>query len=301
MFNSYGFEFDSEQISAADLLELAQPHPGATHASVVHKVGTSQYSEYHPIEDLDSVFLRAGDTLSIVTDRRISTILVRVDGAIESSRVLTLPYGSTLSDALEQVTPKAEANTAALQLFRPSVATRQRQMLEVSLRVLERSALTSRSLTMEEAALRGREAEQVLRFIDRARQVRPRGQVVLAGRESVMETLLEDGDVLVVPERRTIVMVHGEVTHPMALAFDSESTVDDYIDLAGGIIQRKGDARVLLLRQDGTFTESKRAKPHPGDEIIVVPTVGTRTLEVTRGITQILFQIAVVAGVVLDI
>ena len=63
-------------------------------------------------------------------------------------------------------------------------------MLEVSLRVLERSALTSRSLTTEEAALRAREAENVLRFVDRARQIRPRGQVVLAGRESVMETLL---------------------------------------------------------------------------------------------------------------
>ena len=95
-------------------------------------------------------------------------------------------------------------------------------------------------------------------------------------------------------------MVHGEVTSPAALVFDSESTVDDYIELAGGIIQRKGDARILLRRQDGTFTESKRARPQPGDEILVVPTVGARTLEVTRGITQILFQIAVVAGVVLD-
>jgi protein involved in polysaccharide export with SLBB domain len=153
---------------------------------------------------------------------------------------------------------------------------------------------------MEEAALRGREAQQVIEFIDRARQVQPRGQIVLAGRESVMDMLLEDGDVLVVPERSTIVMVHGEVTNPTALAYDSSSTVADYIDLAGGIIQRRGDARILLRRQDGTFVESKRARPQPGDEILVVPTVGVRSVEVARGITQILFQIAVVAGVVLD-
>ena len=107
-------------------------------------------------------------------------------------------------------------------------------MLEVSLRVLERSALTSRSMTMEEAALRGREADQIISFIDRARQVEPKGQVVLAGRESVTDTLLEDGDVLVIPERSSIVMVHGEVTHPIAISYDSRSTVDDYVDLAGG-------------------------------------------------------------------
>ncbi len=301
VFNTYGFEFAKREISATDLLQLAHPRPGATHVSVVHKVGTRQFSEYHPIDELDGVFLRAGDELSVVTDRTISTILVRVDGAIDSSRMLTLPYGSTLKDALAGITPKREANPDAVQLFRESVAEQQRRMLELSLRVLERQALTSRSMTSEEAALRAREAEQIVRFIDRAREVRPRGQVVLAGRESAMETLLQDGDVLVVPERSTIVMVHGEVTRPTAVVWDSESTVADYVELAGGTSQRRGDARILLLRQDGTFVESKRAKPRPGDEILVLPTVGARNIEIARGISEILFQIAVVARVALDL
>ena len=301
VFNSYGFEFADGEISAEELLRLAHPLPGATHVSVVHKVGTRQFSEYHPIEELESVFLRAGDELSVVSDRTISTILVRVDGAIDSSRVLTLPYGSTLEDALADVTPKPEANPDAIQLFRPSVAERQRNMLEVSLRVLEASALTSRSMTSEEAALRAREAQQVTRFIESARKVEPRGQVVLAGRETVMDTLLQDGDVLIIPERSSIVMVHGEVTQPTAIAYDSRSTVADYVELAGGATQRRGDARVLLLRQDGTFVESDRVRPEPGDEIFVLPTVGAKNMEVARGISQILFQIAVVARVALDL
>jgi protein involved in polysaccharide export with SLBB domain len=301
VFNRYGFEFESSNISARELLRLAHPKPSATHVSVVHKNGTEQFSDYYAVDELDEVFLQSGDELAVVTDRRIATILVRVDGAIDSSRVLTLPYGSTMKDALAQVTPKPEATPAAVQLFRKSVAERQRVMLEVSLRVLERSALTSRSMTMEEAALRGREADQVIEFIDRARQVQPKGQVVLAGRESVMDTLLEDGDVLVIPERSSIVMVHGEVTHPMAISYDSRSTVNDYVKLAGGTIQRSKDTRILLVRQDGTFAENGRARPDPGDEIIVLPKVGVRSLEVTRGITQILFQIAVVAQVALSL
>jgi protein involved in polysaccharide export with SLBB domain len=301
VFNRYGFEFKDSKISAQDLLRLARPKPSATHVSVVHKSGTQQFSDYHAVDGLEGVFLQSGDEVSVVTDRRIATILVRIDGAIDSSRVLTLPYGATMQDALEQVTPKPEAMPDSVQLFRRSVAERQRSMLEISLRVLERSALTSRSMTMEEAALRGREADQIVEFIDRARQVQPKGQVVLAGRESVMDTLLEDGDVLVIPERSSIVMVHGEVTHPMAISYDSGSTVDDYVKLAGGTIQRSKDTRILLVRQDGTFAESGRARPNPGDEIIVLPRVGVRSLEVTRGITQILFQIAVVAQVALNL
>jgi protein involved in polysaccharide export with SLBB domain len=301
VFNRFGFEFASEQIHAEEVLALARPMPGATHVSVVHKVGTRQFSEYHAIDELDSVYLRSGDQMSVVSDRTIATILVRVDGAIDSTRVLTLPYGSTIDDALAQIRPKPEASTNAVQLFRESVAERQREMLELSLRVLEANALTSRSMTAEEAALRTREAAQITNFIDRARQVQPRGQVVLAGRESVRTTLLEDGDVLIIPERSSIVMVHGQVTRPSAITYDSKSDISDYVELAGGTIQRQDDARILLLRQNGTVVENERATPEPGDEILVLPTVGARKLEVARGISEILFQIAIVASVVLDL
>ncbi len=301
VFNSYGFEFMAPFISAAEVLALARPAPGATHVSVINRRGTDQFAEYHPIDELENVLLYSGDELAVVTDRHVSTVLVRVDGAIDSSRMLTLPYGSRLRDALQQISPRPEAKMEAIQLYRESVAERQRQMLDVSLRVLETQALTSRSTTSEEAALRAREAEQVLQFVERARSVEPRGQVVLAGREGAMDTLLENGDVLVVPERSSMIMVHGEVTQPTAIAYDSGSRVTDYVELAGGTTQRRRATRVLLIRQDGTFIEDRRALPEPGDEILVLPNVGTRNAELARGISQILFQLAVVARVALDL
>jgi protein involved in polysaccharide export with SLBB domain len=301
VFNSYGFEFTTPAISAAEVLALARPAPGATHVSIIHRRGTLQFGEYHPIDALDDVMLLSGDEMAVVTDRHVSTILVRVDGAIDSSRMLTLPYGSRLRDALALISPLPEANIDAIQLYRESVAERQRQMLDVSLRVLETQALTARSTTSEEAALRAREAEQVLQFVERARAVEPRGQVVLAGREGAMDALLESGDILVIPERSALVMVHGEVTQPNAIAYDSRSSVADYVELAGGTTQRRRATRVLLLRQDGTFVEDRRARPEPGDEILVLPSVGTRNAELARGISQILFQLAVVARVALDL
>lgn len=301
VFNNYGFEFTSALMPAEELLALARPRPGATHVSVIHKSGTEQFGEYHAIDELDNVYLSSGDEMAVVADRTLRTILVRVDGAVESSRVLTLPYGARLREALALIDPMPQANVEAVQLFRESVRERQRQMIDVSLRVLETLALTSRSTTSEEAALRAQEAEQVTQFIERARQVEPRGQIVLAGRETAMDTLLEDGDVIMIPEESALVMVHGEVTQPSAIAYDSRSRVEDYIELAGGTTQRKRDARILLLRQDGTFVEDKRARPKPGDEILVLPTVGTRNVEVARGLSQILFQLAVVARVALDL
>jgi len=307
VFNGYGFEFASDQISAADVLKLARPKPGATHVSVVHKVGIQQVAEYHPIGQLEGVMLSAGDELSVVSDRTIATILVRVDGAIDSSRVLTLPYGSRLEDALALVKPKPEARMEAVQLFRNSVKERQREMLEVSLRLLETAALTARSATSEEAALRSQEAALVTRFVERARAVEPKGQVVLGDRSTAMSTLLEDGDVLFVPEESSIVMVHGEVTLPSAIAYDPRSSVSDYVRLAGGTVNKDSSSRILLIRQNGTIVDDtgrawySSVRPNPGDEILVLPKVETKSIEVTRGITQILYQLAIAAKVALDL
>ena len=300
VFSAYGFEFAGESIPVAELLKLARPRPTATHLSIVHKAGITQVGEYHSIDSLDGVMLSAGDEVSVVADRSVASILVRVDGAIDSSRVLTLPYGSRLRDALALVKPKPEAQPEAVQLYRRSVAERQKEMLEVSLRVLESSALTARSATSEESALRAQEAALIERFVAKARTVEMRGQVVLSDRSAAKDTLLEDGDVLFVPEQSSIIMVHGEVTIPRAIAYDSDSTVADYVRMAGGAMQRDAYSRVLLMRQDGTFADSPRAKPRPGDEILVLAKVGTRNIEVTRGITQILYQLAIAAGVILD-
>lgn len=301
VFNAYGFEFRGDRIAVAEILKLARLKPGATHASILHKSGTVQTGEYHSVKELDAVTVAAGDEISIVADRSPGTILVRVDGAVASTRVLTLPYGSKLSDALAQIEPMPTAQLSALQLFRTSVAQRQKEMLEISLRALETNALTARSATREEASLRTQEAALVSRFVQRAREIQPRGQVILGNREKAGEIVLEDGDVLHVPEKSSIVMVHGEVTQPQAIAYDSRSTVSDYLRLAGGTTQKRSNARVLLIRQDGTFEDSTRAKPRPGDEIMVLPEVGSRSVEVTRGITQILYQIAIAAKVALDL
>lgn len=301
VFNAFGFEFEGDQVPASQILAFARPRPGATHISITRRVGTRQFGEYHPIDQIEGVMLAAGDLVAVVSDRTVETILVRVDGAIESSRVLTLPYGAKLRDALDLVRPNPQAQPDAVQLYRNSVAERQKEMLELSIRVLETYALTARSSTSEEASLRAREAQQITSFIERARAVQPRGQVVLAGRETVMDTLLEDGDVLVIPERSSIVMVHGEVTQPSAIAFDSRSSVLDYVRLAGGATQRDRNARILLLRRDGTFVDDVRAMPEPGDEILVLPKVASKNIEVARGITQILYQLAIAAKVVIDL
>ena len=301
VLNPYIFEFARPQVPATELLAVARPRPGATHLSIVRKVGAQRRSEYHPIANAAQVTIEDGDEVTLTSDKYPGTILVRIEGAHLGERTLVLPYGAKLSDAMQRLKPAQQSNAAAVQLFRRSVAVRQRELIETSLRSLETYALTARSATSEEAALRGREAQQILEFVDRARRVEPRGQVILAQAELAGETLLEDGDIIRVPETSNMVMVSGEVLFPNALVFDRSASVETYVQRAGGYNQGADKARVMVVRQDGSVAPAEGTTPQPGDEILVLPKIETKNVELVRGITQIIYQIAVAARIALGL
>ncbi|RVT49456.1 polysaccharide biosynthesis/export family protein [Rubrivivax albus] len=301
VMNPYAFEFEQREIAASDLMALARPKPGATHLSIVRKIGADRRSEYHALARAAGVMIQDGDDVTFTSDKYPGTILVRLEGAHLGERSLVLPYGARLKDALQRLVPAPQANVAALQLYRKSVAQRQKDLLDTSLRGLETYALTARSATSEEAVLRQREGDAILKFVERARMAQPRGQVVLANAANAGETLLEDGDVISVPETSNVVLVGGEVMVPNALVFAEGEEILSYIRRAGGYTQGADEARVIIIRQDGTVVEalpSASTVLRAGDELMVLPKIETKNIEVTRGITQIIYQIAVAAKVV---
>ncbi|MBT9595585.1 MAG: polysaccharide export protein [Vitreoscilla sp.] len=296
VLNPYQFELSKPQITAADLMALASPTPNATHISIIRSIGAERRSEYHPIENAANVVVQAGDEVGVTADKYPATILVRIDGAHLGERSFVMPYGSRLKDVIARLKPAPQANLDALQLYRRSVAAKQKESLDQTLRSLEVTALTGRSSTMEEANLRKTEAELILQFVERARTIVPKGQVVLASKAQAPETLMEDGDVVRLPERTNLVAVSGEVVFANTLIYTPDFSVDNYVDLVGGYTQRSDRNKTLVLRPDGSIAPSG-AIPGPGDEILVFPKVESKWVEVARGITSILYQLAISAKV----
>ena len=70
---------------------------------------------------------------------------------------------------------------------------------------------------------------------------------------------------------------------------------------AGGYTQGADRAKVLVVRQDGSIITTKDTPLEPGDEVMVMPKIETKSIEVTRGITQIIYQIAIAAKVLFNL
>lgn len=301
VYNAYDFEFDRPEVTVAQALSVAKLKPGATNVSIMRRQGTEYRSEYYPLAQAQNVYIQDGDVLTVTADRYAGTIQVRVEGAHNGAHAIVLPYGAKLSDVLTQLNPNSLAEVEALQLFRPSVAKRQKEMLDISLNKLEEATFNARSSTQEEANLRVKDAELVKQFIAKARQVEPKGQVVL-NPDTFADVILEQGDILRIPERTSVVMVHGEVAFPNGVEFQKNQTAKDYIEKVGGFSQKSNKSKVIVMSQNGkTELVRKGQKIQQGDEILVLPKAQTKGIELTRGITQILYQLAVAAKVALDL
>ncbi|QPF37860.1 polysaccharide export protein [Acinetobacter sp. TTH0-4] len=301
VYNAYDFEFDRPEVTVAQALSVAKLKPGATNVSIMRRQGTEYRSEYYPLAQAQNVYIQDGDVLTVTADRYAGTIQVRVEGAHNGAHAIVLPYGAKLSDVLTQLNPNSLAEVEALQLFRPSVAKRQKEMLDISLNKLEEATFNARSSTQEEANLRVKDAELVKQFIAKARQVKPTGQVVL-NPDTFADLILEQGDILRIPERTSVVMVHGEVAFPNGVEFQKNQTAKDYIEKVGGFSQKSNKSKVIVMSQNGKAELVRKGqKIQQGDEILVLPKAQTKSIELTRGITQILYQLAVAAKVALDL
>jgi protein involved in polysaccharide export with SLBB domain len=311
--NAKRFEFSGTGRSVADLMALAKPQANATHVRVVRNTGPVRNIEYYPLADATRVPLVNGDELEFTADKKPGTITVRVEGEHLSAQEYVLPYGARLGELLRLIQYSERSDRESLQLFRLSVKERQRQMLSTSLKSLETAALTARSGTSDEARLRKEEAELILQWVDRARAIEPSGQVVIAQAEAQSDLLLESGDVLRVPTRDGLVLVSGEVLFPNAVAFDRRMSLDDYVKRAGGYTQNADSARLVIARRDGSFIQANERRflqtaeygseltVRAGDEILVLPRIDVKSRQIWKDLTQILYQIAVSAKVVLGL
>lgn len=308
--NAKRFEFSRTSQTLREVTTVAKPLAQATHARVIRNTGMKKNVEYYALNTAVDVMLMNGDEVEFTADKKPGTITVRVEGEHQSAQEYVLPYGTRMGELLSRIEFSDRSDAKSLQLFRQSVKERQRLALHTALKSLETAALTARSGTSDEARLRTEEASLILQWVERARAIEPRGQVLIAESVERDGLLLENGDVIRVPVRDGLVLVNGEVLFPNAVTHDQRLGIDDYIKRAGGYTQTADSARVLIARRDGSFAEvneersffkSLRNSPvvEAGDEILVLPKIEVKSRQIWKDMTQIIYQIAVSARVIL--
>lgn len=298
--NPFRFELTETKTKGSELAKYAKPLAKISHVGVFGNRKRGPFSIYLEYEDFLKFTLQDGDSLIFNDDLHAQVIDVKVSGSYLGPSYFAVKKSTRLHDLLSHIpiNPKLTDNKS-IYILRKSVAERQKQMLSDSLDRLERSVFTAPASSDGEAAIRAKEAEMVMIFANKARQVEPLGKVIVSENGVTANILLEKGDQVVIPHYTDLINVGGEVLMPQAVVYNPNATVDDYIAWAGGFTDRAEDERISIVRANGTVVFAKNAKIQRGDQILVLPKVDTKTMQAVKDITQIIYQIAVAANVVL--
>ena len=242
--------------------------------------------------------------VKISSQVRANSISISLIGEHKSAQEMVLPWGASLADLLKTVEMTRLSNADAVQLFRQSVADRQYTMLQASLSSLEQTVLTARSNTKESAELRKAEADIILQWVAKARQVQPKGQVLLVAGFDASKIILQQGDKIVIPSKKNLVMIHGEVLFPTAVAYNNKFSIEDFVKQAGGATDDLDEFNVLVMQPNGSFINvndllSKNKAINPGDEIFVLAKPDLKGFQLAKDITELIYQVAMSAAVII--
>jgi protein involved in polysaccharide export with SLBB domain len=259
--------------------------------------------------------LRAFSVVTLATPQLRQNKRVRIEGEVMRPGDYVMPAMSSIDDAIRAaggLTPGAFV--FGTEFTRESVRQTQQENYERVLRNLETelalSNSTQRITSRDEAAAQAGRGAAAVQLIDRLRNIRPTGRIVLQippDTRDLPNLTLEDGDRLFVPSMPTSVGVFGSVFNAGSYLREDGRTLADYLRQAGGPRRGADAGSTFVLRANGTVISNLQERGWsfglsgnfeqlpalPGDTLFVPEELDKTTfVQYAKDWTQILAQFA---------
>jgi protein involved in polysaccharide export with SLBB domain len=206
--------------------------------------------------------------------------IIRVDGQVNQPGLYALKPGETLQDALKTaggVTPSAYLYGARLE--RVSVRAEQARNIANLKQIVRKDVgnLTAKNASTGDAELIQTSIIKGNAILSVLEEYKPDGRLALSlnpNSKNLPPILVEAGDVLFIPTRPNVVSVLGSVSaSQVALAYESDQDLADYIKLAGGYTRGADKSNTYVVRASGEYASNRSwlssLEIYPGDAIFV--------------------------------
>ena len=231
-------------------------------------------------------------------------IEVSISGAVDFPGTYVLNDDATIEDLYQLVGNfKNQAYLKGIILTRDNIRARQIKSIEKSKEDLNKVILTS--------VQKGEGIGDINLIRALSESIEPENLGRLAGdftpkSQGSINTILFDGDTIIVPKNPNAVNVLGEVLNPIAFEYSKKLTITSAINQAGGYQQYADKRRVYVIKANGIVKKANRnifvrnVGLEPGDTIVVPRKIITNNpgLEALLPVTQILSDLAFSAAAI---
>jgi protein involved in polysaccharide export with SLBB domain len=297
----------------------------------ITRVTVTQAGPKTEIFTIDLAKATAGDPQHNVTLQMNDYVLVRavpewnlyrtvlLNGEVRFPGTYTFKQGETLSSVIERAGGfTSRAYLRGAMFTREKIREQQQRQIQEMAERLELelngsgTAQIATASGSDDARMVQMELEQKRNFITQIKNARAKGRIALnvselsAFKGSVYDIELEQGDIVSIPSDPKTVHVIGSVYNRSAFVSEQDKEYRYYIDLAGGYTSNADKGNAIILLANGTAIKaggglfSSGERLYSGDTVVVPEQIErVAWMRNIKDITQIMYQIAVTAGVLL--
>ncbi|GAB55521.1 hypothetical protein GPUN_1397 [Glaciecola punicea ACAM 611] len=259
------------------------------------------------------VKLRSKDILNVVRiPQWFESNNIELRGEVVFPGIYQIKDGEKLSNVIKRaggLTNMASANAAIF----TREELKEKEMVNIKKAIEDiRQELATKSLSSNQftTAVDYGSARQVL---DDLIDVEPLGRMVIdiealiAGNER-SDFAVRNGDVLVIPYITPAISIVGEVFVPTTYLYDPDLSLDDYLELAGGVREFGDASNIYIVKSNGSiivpgndfwFGGQIKDNLNPGDTIVVPRDVTNyENISLWQGVTQIIYQSAIAVSAI---
>ena len=231
-------------------------------------------------------------------------ISVTISGQVEYPGTYTLESDSSLQDLYNLIGEfKDEAFEDGIIFTRKSIRERQLKAIDKSKKDLNEALLVN--------SQKGVQTIDISIIEALSESIEPENIGRIAGNYSpnsvsAINTILFDGDSIIVPKNPYSINVLGEVLNPIAFEYEKKLNVKEAIQKAGGFKEYAKTDGIYIIKANGLIEKVNRnifvknAKLEPGDTIVVPRkiTIDNRAIQALLPITQLLSDLAFSAAAI---
>jgi protein involved in polysaccharide export with SLBB domain len=257
--------------------------------------------EYSLLDKKTDISVKQFDTIELIKTNINKNIRIKIENK-ENDRTyyITLDKQNAFKQIMAEMGLLKE-DLDRIKIYRKSVAAQQKESINKELDYIEKRLAYANSGNIEEENIRVSEQKRMQIFIDEARKVETKGQIIVSNPDDLMYLKLKQDDIIEVTDENHIVSIQGEVYFPNTYTINSNTTIKDVIKWSGGLTDKADEDKIFILSKNGFIQSAIELdkKISNSDTLFVMSKVDSKTFLFVKDITQVVYQIMLSAGILI--
>ena len=202
------------------------------------------------MDDLDSTTLQDGDSLYI-KENKINTVFV--EGAVSNPGKYLVPTGISLSELI------SIAGGYDITAYPFAGYLENKKALEINTASKERlyDAFLSNLITNASSIAGNGEDKNIGLILEQIKNSEVTGRIIaefdldIIKSNPNLDTAIEDGDRIIIPNMTQQVYIQGEISNPGAVRYVPNESIEYYISNAGGTLNNADMSNVFIVHPNG--------------------------------------------------